>query len=278
VATAHGPGPYGPRGPSKPLPGSGKGAPRSTPGDAVTPGTATSPIPHLKTPGAKNVKVGGMHVGTVNVDALRQFLIHKGYDLPHEGGLGPKMKSALADFINPAHVGDALSGALKGTNITGARNPQAWNKRFGGTETKSKSYRPATGPGGALDANGNDVTGQYAGADTVNVAGLTGLGPDTVGTTLPTTLAAKLADLKYGADIKDAEASVARQPGQAAQDLHDIENWYGQVTGAQKTAAGRDSAITKAGVGSIRDAVARIVSSLGGSANSGIRRRRRGRR
>jgi hypothetical protein len=27
-----------------------------------------------------------MHVGTINVDALRQFLIHKGYDLPHEGG------------------------------------------------------------------------------------------------------------------------------------------------------------------------------------------------
>jgi hypothetical protein len=242
----------------------------SVTGDGVAPGSVKSPVPSLTLPGSKNVKVGGMHIGTVHVDALRSFLIHKGYDLPQEGGFGPRLKAALADFVNPKQVGGPLAAALGKTRITGKRDPAAWNLRHGTPQTRSKSFRPDTGTGGSLDANGNDITSKYANeSGSVDVSGLNGLSTANLFTSEPTTLASKLADLKFGAGIKEAQTAVDRQTGQAAQDLHDIENWYGQVLGAQKTAAGRDSDMTKAGVGSVRDAVSRIVSSLGGSANTG---------
>lgn len=254
-------------------PGDGhtKFVPPAQAADGVTPGTAKSPVPSLTLPGAKNVKVGGMHVGTVDVNSLRQFLIHKGYDLPHEGGLGPRMKAALADFLNPAQTGGALAAALGKTRITGKRDPGAWNKLFGNQPgDRPKVLRPVTGKGGLLDNNGNDPKYDTGGGPgTIDVSGLNGLSTAGLLQSLPTTLAAKLADLKYGSSINDAQTAVDRQPGDAAQNLHDIEHWYGQVLGAQKTAAGRDSDMTKAGVGSVRDAVSRIVSSLGGSANEG---------
>jgi hypothetical protein len=241
----------------------------STTGDGVAPGSVKSPVPSLTLPGSKNVKVGGMHIGTIHVAALRSFLIHKGYHLPEEGGFGPRLKAALADFVNPKQVGGPLAAALGKTRITGNRDPEAWNKLYGSSPgDRAKVLRPVTGPGGLLDGNGNDPP-DTSGNGSVDVSGLNGLSSSNLFTTLPTTLASKLADLKYGASIKEAQTAVDRQPGQADQDLHDIEHWYGQVLGAQKTATGRDSDMTKAGVSSVRDAVSRIVSSLGGSANEG---------
>jgi hypothetical protein len=242
----------------------------STTGDGVAPGSVKSPVPSLTLPGSKNVKVGGMHIGTVHVDALRSFLIHKGYDLPQEGGFGPRLKAALADFVNPKQVGGPLAAALGKTRITGKRDPAAWNKLYGSAPgDRPKVLRPVTGGSGLLDGNGNSQQHPTDAPGSVDVSGLNGLSTANLFTSEPTTLASKLADLKYGSSIKEAQTAVDRQPGQAAQDLHDIENWYGQVLGAQKTAAGRDSDMTKAGVGSVRDAVSRIVSSLGGSANTG---------
>lgn len=239
-------------------------------GDGVAPGSAKSPVPSLTLPGSKNVKVGGMHIGTIHVDALRSFLIHKGYDLPEEGGFGPRLKAALADFVNPKTVGGPLAAALGKTRITGKRDPEAWNKLYGAKPgDRPRVLRPVTGSGGLLDGNGNDPQHGTNDNGSVDVSGLNGLSTSNLFTSLPTTLAAKLADLKFGSSIKEAQTAVDRQPGQAAQDLHDIGHWYEQVLGAQKTAAGRDSDMTKAGVGSVRDAVARIVSSLGGSANEG---------
>jgi hypothetical protein len=94
----------------------------STTGGGVAPGSVKSPVPSLTLPGSKNVKVGGMHIGTIHVAALRSFLIHKGYHLPEEGGFGPRLKAALADFVNPKQVGGPLAAAPKlGTSCTGPR-------------------------------------------------------------------------------------------------------------------------------------------------------------
>lgn len=231
-------------------------------------GSVKSPIPDLKLPGSQTVSAGGMRIGSFSVPQLRSFLIHKGYDIPEEGGLGPRMKAALADFLNPKQTGGALAAALGKTRITGKRNPDAWNKLFGSAASRPKVLRPVTGPNGLVDANGNTAPDLSDPAGTVDVSGISGLAPN-VGTTVSPGLADKMAGLQYDSSITDARTALARQPVQASQDLHDIENWYGQVLGAQKVAAGRDTDMTTAGVGSIRDAVSRIVSSLGGSANEG---------
>ena len=82
-------------------------------------------------------------------------------------------------------------------------------------------------------------------------------------------LAEQLAGLQYDSEI----GLVGKQQGntrtQNEQNLADVGNWYGQVLGAQKTAAGRDAAINTAAVDSVRDAGASFLSAIGGQANQG---------
>jgi len=237
--------------------------------DGVLPGSVKSPIPPLKLPGQKKVNVAGLNIGSVNVPQLRAFLRAKGYDIPKTGNsIGPEMKSALADFLNPKTMGSGpLAQVLKNTRITGARDPQAWNQKYGGPTTKAQAYKPTSQ---LLDNNGNDPVSSTSG--TVDLRSLGKIAAQ-VGVPIPQSLADKLAEdtagEKYDPQIHDVQTLIADQPQQAAQNQHDIATWFGQVQNALKTATGRDAAMTKSGVGSLRDAVAQIVSSLGGSANQG---------
>ena len=82
-------------------------------------------------------------------------------------------------------------------------------------------------------------------------------------------LASKLAGLQFDPQISMAELDRERVGAQGAQNLEDIRNWYNEVLASQATAKQRDAAIISAGVGSVGDAAAKIVSSLGGGANPG---------
>lgn len=80
------------------------------------------------------------------------------YSLPITFRLDPVTRSAAADYLRPTEaspLGFRLALALRGTVITGRRDPAAWNARFGTNRATRWVERPLTGPGGQLDAFGN---------------------------------------------------------------------------------------------------------------------------
>lgn len=245
------------------------------PNPALT-GVGRSPIPGLKMPGSRTPNVGGLPVGTINVSALQQFLNSKGYDLKVDGVIGRQTRAALADFgvgKVPPKLGapQALTAALhgvKGTvNPPTGLSPAQWNQHYGTTKTKSVVTSPVNA---TLDPQGNVVQG--AGGPPVDLRALQAIAAH-MGTMIPQGMADELANNTAGAQfdpqIHDAQVGITQAPRQAAQNQADIGNWYGQVQGAEKTAAGRDHAISSAGVDSQRAALAAIISSLGGAANEG---------
>lgn len=108
-------------------------------------------------------QASGGHPTKVDAARLEKQLVRAGYSIKVDGKLDPVAKSALADYLraDAAHpLSPSLARALAGTVITGLRNPVAWNLRFGLNRPTRFVERPLTGPGGQLDANGNDRTGK----------------------------------------------------------------------------------------------------------------------
>jgi hypothetical protein len=243
-------------------------------------------------PGQRPASTGGkpgVDVGTVNVSSLQKQLASAGYHIPADeaGKLGPMTKAALADYLQPSAqhpIGTALRTALAGTVITGKRDPTTFNLRFDKNDKTPSPYKKVN----VDSATGNIVTDPGANG-TVDL-GTPGLSPATqslisealakVGKNIPTSLAQfgaqidpatadAIAGEQFDPQIREAQLALARDPLQALQDTKDIKSWYGQAIDALNTAAGRDSAASKAGVNSIGDAASAIVASLGGSANPG---------
>jgi hypothetical protein len=226
----------------------------------------------------------GHSSSAVNVKGLIAQLRSAGYDLPAGATtLTPTVLSALRDFVQPSaghELSPALENRLSGAPITGNRNPAKWNQRFGTASTKSLAFRPNTGPGGALNGQGADVTPQYAGADgTVDLSGPAGLATN-VGTKIPLGLANfgkmidpatadAIAGAQFDPQIAESKLVLSHDPLQALQDTKDINSWYQQALNSLDTAAGRDTAGEQSGIKSIQDATSALVSSLGGSANAG---------
>lgn len=208
----------------------------------------------------------------LNVAGVQHFLRNHGYDIAVDGKLGRLTKSAMADYFNPKKLGGTMLDALQGTHITGRRDPHDWNRRFGSPATHDQVSMPRNQ---GIDRHGNETPGGNTGPVNTGTVNLTGLGriAAAAGTPIPTSLADKLASAsageQYDPQIHDIQTLLAQQPVDAAQHQKDIGNWYGQVLDALNNASTRDTAATKAGVGSLKDAVGSIISSLGGSANQG---------
>jgi len=254
-----------------------KNAPKATVGDGVRPGSVKSPVAPLKLPGSLDVKQNGMHVGTINVTATQKFLQSKGYDIHASGQMDKFTKAALADFLNPAHVGGAMAVALHGTHITGTRNPSKWNQLYGTNATHAKAFKPG---GTLLDKNGNDPlpSGGSSGQQTVNYKGINQPKAGYEDPNAAAATGAKLFDLsaadamageQYDPQIHDENVALAQNPRDRAQALADIKNWMGQVLSSENTAAARDKSINQAGVASLGSIGANLVASLGGGANAG---------
>lgn len=141
----------------------------------------------------------------------------------------------------------------------------------------SKPAKPARPAAAMPTQTGPDVPA----LPTLDVSGLAALDPST-GIIIPTALAddgakpfdaAKvantLAGLEFDPVIAELVAGQQVTGRQNSQNERDIRNFYKQVLGSQAKAAKRDADISEAGVDSIEDATANIVSSLGGGANQG---------
>lgn len=206
--------------------------------------------------------------GNHSVRAMQAFLRKQGYDIAADGVLGPETKSALQDW----HKG------------RGQRNPAQWNNSRQRASILSREPHPRTSAG-PFDKSPAPTASRGAPAPKhKDPAGMSGLGslsgnPD-VGALIPGSAAnfgqemnpkdaEALAGLEFDPQIHELAVEQAKQPRQAAQDQADIKNWYGQVLGSEKTAAGRDSAINQAAQASVGDATSGILASLGGAANAG---------
>jgi hypothetical protein len=220
------------------------------------------------------------------VAALRAHLRSVGYDIPEKGAtIGPKMKSALADYLKPSKsnpLSPNLAKALKGTVITGRRDPKAWSARFGSpknrsvvqtTQVDAAGNAASTAPFGGEGAGGPspelDFSALLAGVNApatriIPEAWASGgarlHGPD---------VAEQLAALQFDTAIRDLGVEKDRMGRTNTQNQTDIDHWYDQVLGSQKTAAQRDAAINEAGIDSIRDSGASILSAIGGEASEG---------
>jgi hypothetical protein len=261
---------------------------RSKAHDGVKPGTAKSPIPALKTPGVAAVKVAGLHVGTVQVSALRNYLRSKGYDLPKSGSgvAGRRLLSALNDWgvANlPAKKfgGTSAVGALLGkyhstaNADSGQQKPQKWNTAF---SPKSKVAAPVNT---LIDRGGNPTSqaranGVYDPAPLSAAADSVGSVPidealSTSGASMldGPKLADALAGMQYDSQIRDLAHQGDVNKLQTTQNENDIGAWYNQALASLKTAGTRDAAITQAGKGSVGGADAAILASLGGDASGG---------
>lgn len=261
--------------------------PKSVKGSGVRPGSVKSPVPSLKLPGTKDVKVDGMHIGTVDVVGLRNFLRSKGYQLPKSNSAtaGRLLLSALDNFgvhNLPAKYGpkDAVTKLMmdngwRSNAQSGAKTPAKWSQAYGTNRPKvGAPINTILTRGGVPQPNpktvGNyDPSGLGAAADAVGAVpldeALAKSGAQLIKD--PAKLADALAGLQYDSELNDLSHQKDVNVRQTAQNEHDIGSWYDQALASRKTAATRDTAATAAGARSVKDADAAIIASLGGDAN-----------
>lgn len=193
---------------------------------------------------------------------VQRLLRAKGYNLPLDGKMGPQTQAAIDSYINgkspnqhnawaARHFGPKPTATGRG-GLAGKLLSAAANVRGGGGGSKGggKNAKAPVDPIGQLvngllrDANG-------------------------IGTMIPTDFADDVAGAQYDADISMLQRELDLAPNQEAQNIHDIDSYYGKVLAAQDEARKADTAANDAGVASVGDAVKAIVSSLGGEANEG---------
>lgn len=234
-----------------------------------------------------------------HIEALRRFLISKGYFLqPHGGTMGPELRSALKNWSS-------------GVNN---RNPDQWNK----DHPVRMDMKPGSAP--TVDANLNVPQGQrtkpinpgdtqhqnqvvrqaQAAAKTAGTKNLPrhntppnspkgtphlGMGGGGGGGIAPEFLNGLLARVNTGKmiplSLADSAASpftaqaatfadqISRLPAAKQQALQNLSDWFGQVQKAEKHGAAQDQSLANAGAASMQDATKGIMASLGGSAMAG---------
>lgn len=82
-------------------------------------------------------------------------------------------------------------------------------------------------------------------------------------------LADRMANQEFDPQLQVLHNEQGQQHRDAAQAMHDIEQWYGQVQSSQATAATRNKEAGSRAVSDVGKVVSGILSSLGGSANMG---------
>ena len=90
-----------------------------------------------------------------------------------------------------------------------------------------------------------------------------------VGTIIPRSEAAKMAALQFAPQISSTKAQIAQGNVQAAQDLHDISNWYGQATAQSNAGQAASGAQARQGASSDQNTTSALLAAIGGGANAG---------
>ena len=193
------------------------------------------------------------------------LLRHLGYDVAVTGKMDARTLTGIDAYVKGKPVQQYNDWAARHFGSLVYRGTPAQTVRAGGG---SNIHPPSNAPG--IPAGGGNGGGSKAPKDPTQAL-LNSLLQDAgnVGTMIPRSTASDIAGLGHDANIADLERQLANEPGQSAQELHDISHWYGQVLDAQAKAAAADKAGGQAGVDSMKGITAALVSSLGGAANQG---------
>lgn len=232
-----------------------------------------------------------------HVEALRQLLINHGYIIPPHGGqIGGRMRSALFNYRsgnshprqwNRMHPrNDSHQLGPRGADVpdsTLIQHRLQQNKAHdpalnhpGGMDVPkaNKPHGPAGGPHptpkGPPVHPGTHHGGGGGGGNPANfMSMLTGLlGHSATAHSIPLSLADQIAAPDTAA-AKATQSELDQLPSAKKAALKNILDWYGQVQGSEKTAAGRDQKIANQGADAMSSNTKGIMDSLGGSAMAG---------
>lgn len=235
--------------PSAPHPSTGTVG-RANPKSLPPQGFRLPGVPHEFKDRASMVKFLAASPGYVKKQ--RGWLNAHHQDALHEAGFAVGKGGKLGKYVPPKKpVFKPADKAAPATRETTVATGDSGVTDFGSLEVPTVDFS-------AIDKL-NPVTGQLIAPGLANGgAKLFGKGA-----------AEAQAGLQYDSQILKLRNDALKAPLDTEQHVKDIGSWYGQVLSSLKTAAGRDSAIQKAGVDETVDNTAAIASAIGGSANAG---------
>lgn len=178
----------------------------------------------------------------------------------NKGGLGNP--SAIVDKHGNVHTVLKPTQYVIPHNVSGTINDPALGNAMTNNHGAGSDRQPASAGSGGGDFTlnvGDPNVNQTISAGSLP-AGAQKLDP---------TLASKIAGLQFDPQIADYNRLIKQQPIQGAQNVHDITNWYKQVTSAFNTAKDRASGVGQSAASGISNATQAILASMGGNANSG---------
>lgn len=215
-------------------------------------GLVQSPFPALKTQGFHQDPGFGPQ-DPAKIRMLQQFLANRGYKIQVDGINGPLTRAAAEDFRTNRHP-DAFNVAHK---LGGPATPTP----------KAAATSPAHTGAGQSGITGGGNAGGYPGSGITDLLSAMLKGANT-SNLIPTSLAGDAAS-PYTALAAQLQQEIGNLPTAKANALANIANWFGQVTGAEKTAASRDKTMADAGAAADASNTKGIIASLGGSAMGG---------
>lgn len=241
----------------------------------------------------------GPESGT-HIEALRRFLISKGYFIqPHGGTMGPELRSALKNWSSGVHhrnpdqwnrnhptrmdmkpgsapTVDANLNVPQGhrtkpispadTQHQNQVEKQAAADRTAGAKHLPKHGTPPNSPAGTPNLGSGGGGGGGMVDFSSMLAGL--LGKSNTSKMLPLSLADQAAS-PYTSQAATFADQISRLPAAKKQALQNLSDWFGQVQKAEKHGAAQDQSLANAGAASMQDATKGIMASLGGSAMAG---------
>ena len=183
----------------------------------------------------------------------------------HRAALVPR-RYAVTGGKNPALIRAAAAarpGSGGGVGTGGARG------KTGVTQPSGKTPRQAPGTKGAAKkalAKTNPGTVPKNPPKTKLPAIPNGA---KTGTIIPRSMAAKMAALQFAPQIATTKADIAQGNVQAAQDLHDISQWYGAANAQSQQGQAASQAQAQQGAQSDQNTTSALLAAIGGGANAG---------
>lgn len=240
-------------------------------------------LPPFKTPQtqrqARNLQPTGPRT-PAEVQKLRDFLIHHGYNLdPHGSAMGSLLVSALKNWSSGVHnrSPDAwnrnhpLQQIAHDQSVISAHNEasqqQVAQDKRGGAKNLPKHNVPANSPIGHFHGGNGGGGGGFPGADALGMLGNL-LGQSNTEKMIPLDLADQAAS-PYTAQAATFADQINRLPAAKKKALQNISDWFGQVQKAEQHGAQQDQKLANAGSSAMQDATKGIMASLGGSAMAG---------
>lgn len=197
---------------------------------------------------------------------LQRFLRHQGYGLKVDGKWGPSTRSAYR-FFKSGNSAKKWQGPAKQK----AGNPRnRFNKSGNANAPVQANFRPkGAGKGKGGKGKGGRGGGNFSTALGGIQTGLGGRGASQTGAKLNVPQYAEtLAGMQFDPAIQDIKTLIARLGPANAQNIQNIEDWYGDAQQAGTQAGARTAAAYEGAADQQSGEIQEMMAALGGGANA----------